>query len=110
MKIELKSVKYAAFAALAMSVAPAFGGTPLEPPAEYDHPFAGETIIYEIDRSNVWKECSHAGKFKMRRDVAGCARVEDGKCIIHLAMRTKRATLDKILRHEIAHCNGWKHD
>ena len=85
----------------------AFGGTPLEPPARYDHPYDGPVEIRKIDRANVWKECSRNGAVKMRRDVAGCARVEDGVCIIHLAMKTRRAPLDAILRHEIAHCNGW---
>lgn len=91
----------------ALVAAPLSAGTPLNPPARFDHPYDGKTVIRMIDRANVWKECSRNGAVKMRRDVAGCARVQDGACIIHIATRTKRAPIDAIIRHETAHCNGW---
>ena len=91
----------------ALLAGPALAGVPLEPPARFDHPYAGDVDLRQISRANVWKECSRNGAVKMRRDVAGCSRVEAGACIIHLAMKTRRAPLQEILRHEIAHCNGW---
>ena len=84
-------------------------GTPLKPPKEYDYPFNGVIKLIKVNRDNVWEECSHSGKYRMRRDVAGCARVEGNTCIIHIAMLTKRAHVYDIFRHEQAHCNGWKH-
>lgn len=98
------------FMIFAVTAAPAFAGTPLIPPAEYDHPYAGELTIHKIDRANVWAECSQNGAQPMRKDAAGCAFVGDGECTIYLAMRTQRAPVKAILRHEIAHCNGWAAD
>ena len=100
-------MKLLTLAAAILAAAPAFAGTRLDPPAQYDHAYAGEVDLRQISRANVWKECSRDGAVKMRRDVAGCARVQEGVCIIHLAMKTRRAPLEAILRHEIAHCNGW---
>jgi hypothetical protein len=88
------------------------GGTPLEPPARYDHPFAGSLTIVKFDKRSVSRECSKAfdGR-KVRPDAAGCAiLISDTECVIYLATRTKRAPLADILRHEIAHCNGWPGD
>lgn len=82
---------------------------PLIPPKRFDHAYAGPMDVREIDRDNVWQECSHDGRFEMRKDVAGCSSVREGVCTIHLAMQTKRAPVKSILRHEIAHCNGWRH-
>lgn len=88
----------------------AHAGTPLEPPARFDHPFAGQLIIHKIARSNVWAECSHDGAHAMRKDAAGCAFLDGDTCTIYLATKTRRAPVAAILRHEIAHCNGWAAD
>jgi penicillin-binding protein-related factor A (putative recombinase) len=82
---------------------------PLEPPAKYVHPYPGPLEIVRVDHWNVWKECSADGYFPTPQDVAGCAQVHQGECLIFIAMKTKRAPIDAILRHELAHCNGWKH-
>jgi hypothetical protein len=78
-------------------------------PAEFVHPYPGQLEIVQVDRNNVWKECSADGYFPTPPDVAGCAQEHEGTCLIFIAAKTKRAPIDAILRHEIAHCNGWKH-
>lgn len=90
-----------------MTDKPIIFSAPLTPPARYDHPFTGALIVHRIDRSNVWAECSRNGEQAMRKDAAGCAFHEGTTCTIYLATKTRRAPLDAILRHEIAHCNGW---
>ena len=96
--------------ALCLMALPATAGTPLDPPAQYDHPYAGELTVHMVERSNVWRECSENGRYKVRRDAAGCAIFAPGRCTVYLATKTRRAPLDAILRHEIAHCNGWSHE
>ncbi|NJM83747.1 MAG: hypothetical protein HC844_15960 [Tabrizicola sp.] len=85
-------------------------GTPLVPPSRFDHPYPGPMVIYQIDRANAWHECSGGGRFEARRDVAGCGVVHEGTCMIWVALKTKRAGVADILRHEVAHCNGWSGD
>jgi hypothetical protein len=82
---------------------------PLVPPAKYDFPYPGPVEIYQVDRENVWHECSEGGRFKFDRDVAGCQWFRGKTCIIIAAMHSPRAGYKAILRHEMAHCNGWKH-
>jgi hypothetical protein len=100
-----------AFAALFLMMSgQASGGTPLDPPAQYDHPYAGALIVHRINKPDVWLQCSDMGRQDVREDVAGCAQVGDEACTIYLATKTHRAPVADILRHEIAHCNGWASD
>jgi hypothetical protein len=96
--------------AMCVTATSSAAGTPLDPPAEYNHPYTGELTVHLIDRANVWRECSENGRHKVRRDAAGCAELDGDTCTVYLAKRTRRAPLDAILRHEIAHCNGWPAD
>lgn len=96
--------------ALCLMATSAAAGTPLEPPAKYAGDYAGELAVHLIDRANVWRECSDNGRHKVRKDAAGCALLEPGRCTVYLAKRTRRAPLDAIMAHEIAHCNGWPAD
>ena len=83
--------------------------SPLTPPQRFDRPYDGTVIVMTVDRANVWAECSDDGRHEVRRDAAGCAWVEDEVCYVYLAGKTRRAPRGDILRHEIAHCNGWSH-
>jgi hypothetical protein len=97
---------------LAIAATAAGAGTPLLPPAEYDHPYAGTVDLYLVDGSNTWAECRRYGGMKgIPFKVGGCAWVaEDGTCVVFVAMRSKRAPVEDIIRHEVAHCNGWPAD
>jgi hypothetical protein len=76
---------------------------PLLPPPDFDFPFPGETFVSIIERAHVQPECGGAA------NVAGCAWTDGETCWIVIAGETLRASLVDILRHEIAHCNGWEH-
>jgi hypothetical protein len=39
----------------------------------------------------------------------GCARRSHGVCRIYIAFNTRSASADAVRRHELAHCNGWRH-
>ncbi len=96
--------------ALLLSTITATAGTPLVPPKKYDHPYYGLVTIFKFDKDNISKECSAVYNKPVRRDAAGCQFFDDKGCDIYLALKTKRAQVHEVLRHEIAHCNGWKHD
>jgi hypothetical protein len=99
-----------AFLAAAAIAAPAGAAVPLDPPARFDYTPSMAVNVWLIDRADVWRECSGGGAHAIRRDVAGCQWFEaDGSCVVIVAMRSPRAPAWRILRHELAHCNGWEH-
>ena len=93
-----------------MTANPVAAGSPLEPPARFDFPYTGKLTLHKIDKPDVWLQCSDMGREVVRHDAAGCAIVGDGECTIYLATKTRRAPVAEVLRHELAHCNGWPGD
>jgi hypothetical protein len=85
----------------------------LVPPPEFDHPYKGDlTIVDALDQKQVRAKCPSA---KFTLGVAlGCAHRGATYCWIYLApkvdMKAAGFPRDLILRHEIAHCNGWPGD
>jgi len=83
------------------------------PPAEYDKPFAGKLEEFLVN------DFEDLQRFCRRQDLLpfGCAtRYSASLCVIYLAsddLIRKYGWPDRIIeetrRHEIAHCNGWKH-
>lgn len=80
----------------------------ITPPAKYDHPFDGRTVI-------IGDAARHCEPRQW-----GCTTFEsegNGLCIVHilpLGSRFGKQVLDKkgyaaVVRHEVAHCNGWWH-
>lgn len=98
-------------AAIFIVATPAFARVQLEPPAEYDHPFAGEHVVYEVKLREVRNICSDAFGYWVPVNVEGCSwRVGDDVCFNVVATNPKRASsVAALKRHERAHCNGWKH-
>ena len=97
------------------------------PPAEYDFPYAGVLMIQQLPIDQIQKIClsnnlactmvisvfpyAHGGKGGMQ------VNVPDGNhvgCIIIMApdsyFREHQQNPKAVLRHEIAHCNGWPAD
>lgn len=76
------------------------------PPAEFDHPYDGQLEIVYADPTEVSALCNHGTLVK------SCARSGEGRCKIifpkDVGTYPKR-TLELLMRHEIAHCNGWRH-
>jgi hypothetical protein len=82
------------------------------PPPEYDHPFPGEVIVVrdpqDYPRFGLCR-ISHPNPI-------GCTRSKgkNGVCLIYIAdddtLKRYDMPYDEVLRHEIAHCNGWGGD
>lgn|SRR5262249_6737494 len=81
------------------------------PPAQYDKPFEGQLEIQRFSSSeDLLRICKGEGI-----GVACSARLADGtKCWMFIAtdkiIEKRGYTLAIVLRHELGHCNGWKHD
>ena len=74
----------------------------LLPPPQYDHPFDGELIIVTApDLATLRMAC--------RWDVRGCAQLYGRSCTVIMPPEIwgDRQDREAVLRHEIAHCNGW---
>ena len=101
-------MRAALIAALALAAGPALAGTPLLPPAGYDHPYAGRVELLQVPQREVYRICSEGAPW-IRSDVNGCAQVVEGVCVIVMVShRTSRVrNLRDLYRHERAHCNNW---
>jgi hypothetical protein len=75
----------------------------LEPPAKYNHPYAGRVDERVIPVAEVRTLCTLVGASS---PFVACAWVSDGVCHIVLP-NDERAPVSTYRRHEIAHCNGW---
>ena len=75
----------------------------LEPPARYNHPYAGPVIERVVPEVEVRSLCMSMGS-----DATGtaCSWQSKGTCYIVLPSDA-RAPVETFRRHEIAHCNGW---
>jgi hypothetical protein len=75
----------------------------LEPPAQYNHPYAGpvdERVMPVAEVRTLCKSVGASGRF------VACACVSNGICHIILP-NDEPAPVSTYRRHEIAHCNGW---
>jgi hypothetical protein len=84
----------------------------LVPPPEYDYPYKGELVVRHVSQKEVREACPSA---KYTLGVAlGCAHRWPTSCHIILApeadMKAAGYPPELVLRHEIAHCNGWPGD
>ena len=82
------------------------------PPAEYDHDYNGELIVLRTTRAAVAEAC-HSAVTGDRATTLGCAKITGyNKCTVWIASDDQQRgwNYNLVLRHEVAHCNGWKHD
>jgi hypothetical protein len=83
------------------------------PPAEYDHPYDGELELRRMSPKEIGISCPAAAHSKIGAALA-CAFVFTGSCSIYMApdadIRKFGLTPEIVLRHELAHCNGWPGD
>ena len=78
--------------------------SPNLPPAQYDHEYKGPLFHWDVHIDVIRTMCK--GK-----NTIACAHRKNGTCVVLMADRL-RATPEKraaIWRHEMAHCNGWRH-
>jgi hypothetical protein len=76
------------------------------PPAQYDHPYSGTVEVVRVStRAEAKAACPNIVR------PVGCARSVYGKCLIFVLpdAELKRTGFNPeyVLKHEIAHCNGW---
>lgn len=79
------------------------------PPVEFDKPYTGKLTIEVVSLAQLVATCSSASWASL-----GCAFPGKDKCHIKLldeaAIRAAGWTVELMLRHERAHCNGWPGD
>jgi hypothetical protein len=76
------------------------------PPAKYDYPYKGDTAISR-DLDPAWKMWGWTDVSQVRRGICTIhivpyGTVDNGEIFDEYA-------LTRVLRHENAHCNGWRH-
>jgi hypothetical protein len=83
----------------------------LLPPMEFDRPYAGTLFEDVLPIAQVDAECRRLTGATREKTVRGCSVKYPGGCLIIYPNAPIRGIdpLD-IRRHEIAHCNGWKHE
>lgn len=94
-------------AAAALCLGTSATGSTLEPPARFDHPYDGPVELQYLPKADIRRECGQ-DKF-----TSGCAWVEGGTCHVLIALYTPKVSVARrpvLVRHEIAHCNGWPGD
>ena len=76
------------------------------PPVEFDHPYPGKLTVEVVTRAQLLATCSSAFASSL-----GCAFPGKDRCHIKLldeeSMRAVGWTVEAMMRHERAHCNGW---
>src|SRR5262245_9168737 len=82
------------------------------PPPEYDHPYRGNLTIQRVaTQYDLYRQCPNAAR--VTPNMIGCAKPNGDRCHIILVpdsvIKAARSTRARILRHEIGHCNGWRH-
>lgn len=83
----------------------------LAPPEAFDRPYDGILIVEYVKPDAVTALCKGARSAR-GKIVAACAMRRAGICRIVFPLDTgvhPRKRLDLLMRHEIAHCNGWEH-
>jgi len=79
----------------------------LNPPKQYDHPYKGELHVYYADEFNMKAQCFAP---ENGNKVWGCAFVWPKSCDVWILNSEDADSQAQIMRHEIAHCNGWPPD
>ena len=83
----------------------------LSPPPKYDKPYEGELeIVFFSYEEDLLGACKGLGS---GTHACTLASLDHKKCSIYASseefMKRKRRNYAFMMRHELAHCNGWKH-
>lgn len=106
-----------ALAALSLIASPAFAGKndkTWNPPARFDHAYAGKLTLRHLPQKQVVKACeklfaAYKVAAKSSFNQRGCSAITSKtSCTVIVVDKTfALATPKAVLRHEIGHCNGW---
>lgn len=83
----------------------------LAPPKKYDHAFTGTLFVRDVQFQFIHTVCPP----KFGQAVLGCTfrrvTARSNTCVVFLVDYLKATPKKRsvVLRHEIAHCNGWRH-
>jgi hypothetical protein len=72
------------------------------PPTQYDHAYTGKLAVYELTPVLFSLHCNYTA--------AACAFSynNNSECYIYIKQGT-RYSRASLMRHELGHCNGWRH-
>ena len=90
--------------AVALVSLPASAGTLIDPPPEFDHPFAGEVVIHHLPYRPLFGPISAARRNHLldgRRGYPVCEISLPDESEVGTQMR------ERLFRIERANCNGW---
>jgi hypothetical protein len=82
----------------------------LDPPAQYDRPYHGTLVIERVEPRDIYTRCKGAA---LGFSPVGCAfAISQNVCLVILPKDYgfPRQWMERLERHERAHCNGWEHD
>src|SRR5215475_347839 len=91
---------------------------PITPPPQYDpllHPYTGKLTIRRVDRADTANRCSRQLRQYSSDIAVGCTQLNpyENSCEIWILndYEINRMGFDyeAVLRHELGHCNGWRH-
>jgi hypothetical protein len=79
------------------------------PPVEFDRPYTGKITVETVTKEQLRAQCAAASQWSL-----GCSFPIPGRCRIILvdeaSINAVGWTVEAMLRHERAHCNGWTQD
>ena len=82
------------------------------PPPEFDHEFKGELKVVRGSQQELRTACPNS--FHPGNIALGCTRLIYDTCTIYIlndqGLQATGWDYEIVLRHERAHCNGWRHD
>lgn len=80
----------------------------IEPPPQYVHPTSGPVIERRLTAEEVENICGRGSQACSLKPLSA-----DGTCFLWMPIVGRGGvgsrTFAALRRHEIAHCNGWKH-
>ncbi len=76
------------------------------PPPQYDYPYKGQLVInYILSQEEINRRC-----YSVSMATVGCAFLGEGHCTILIWRGVTEKRMEVLIRHEVAHCNGWPKD
>jgi hypothetical protein len=84
-------------------------------PFEYDRAPEKAVLIRHVPLAEVDRVCrwAHPELASMAEDIRGCANTDGPICLVILpypGQVADPARYAALARHELAHCNGWRHE
>lgn len=82
------------------------------PPALFDRPYSGTLIIERVPAHETQKICGHSGVFRFYTNACAFVSKDGQHCRVILPENEEvysRVFIERLKRHELGHCNGWKH-